>query len=256
MPDDHTDLIRELGTLETMIRVFCHGHHGRRSGLCPECQELLEYAGKRLENCPFQKHKPRCSQCPVHCYKPDMRTRIRAVMKYAGPRMLFRHPVLSGMHYFTGSKEITDMKKNKPPLRPLALVNFKKTDGRLANIVGNFWKLVWSDDNPAIDQKTKYLLSLANAVGAGRLRQATRELIKAYAAGTSVAELDELFTLFVWNQGAGHFASEIGPSQLFAAYQFIKAQQEKGLSRDEIMPNLLKHFGEDNPEVATRSRTI
>ena len=148
------------------------------------------------------------------------------------------------------------MKQHTPPLRPLALGNFKKTDSRLAAIVGNFWKLVWSNDNPAIDQKTRYLLSLANAVGAGRLRQATRELIKAYAAGTSVAEFDELFTLFAWNQGVGHFASEIGPSQLFAAYQFIKTQDDQGLPTEDIVKNLLKNFGEDNPDVGTRSQSI
>lgn len=147
------------------------------------------------------------------------------------------------------------MKKHSPPLRPTALANFKKTDSRLAAIVGNFWKLVWSDDNPAFDQKTRYLLSLANAVGAGRLRQATRELIKAYAAGTSVAELDELFTLFAWNQGVGHFASEIGPSALFAAYQLIKSLEEQGLSAENIIKNLLKNFGEDNPDVGTRSQS-
>jgi len=146
------------------------------------------------------------------------------------------------------------MKKQSPPLRPTALVNFKKTDSRLASIVGNFWKLVWSDDNPAFDQKTKYLLSLANAVGAGRLRQATRELVKAYATGTSTAELDELFTLFAWNQGVGHFASEIGPSALFAAYQLIKTQEEQGIPREDIMTNLLRNFGEDNPDVGTQSR--
>jgi len=147
------------------------------------------------------------------------------------------------------------MKKNSPPLKPLALANFKKTDSQLSNIIGNFWKLVWGKDNPAIDQKTKYLLSLSNAVGGGRYRQATRELVKAYAAGTTVSELDELFTLFVWNQGAGHFASEIGPSQLFAAYQLIKLQEEQGNSRENVMGSLLKNFGEDNPDVGTRGQT-
>jgi hypothetical protein len=28
-----------------------------------------------------------------------MRERIREVMRYAGPRMLYRHPVLAGKHY-------------------------------------------------------------------------------------------------------------------------------------------------------------
>jgi len=146
------------------------------------------------------------------------------------------------------------MKKDSPPLKPLALANFRNTDSRLSNIIGNFWKLVWGNDNPAIDQKTKYLLSLSNAVGGGRYRQATRELVKAYAAGTTVGELDELFTLFVWNQGAGHFASEIGPSQLFAAYQLIKLQEEHGNSRENVMGTLLKNFGENNPDVGTRGQ--
>jgi len=148
------------------------------------------------------------------------------------------------------------MKKNSPPLKPSALVNFRKTDSQLSNIIGNFWKLVWGNDNPAIDQKTKYLLSLSNAVGGGRYRQATREMVKAYAAGTTVGEFDELFSLFVWNQGAGHFASEIGPSQLFAAYQLIKSQEEQGISRENIMGSLLKNFGEDNPAVGTRGQTV
>ena len=121
---------------------------------------------------------------------------------------------------------------------------------------GNFWKLVWGNDNPAIDQKTKYLLSLSNAVGGGRYRQATREIVKAYDAGTTIGELDELFSLFVWNQGAGHFASENGPSQLFAAYQLIKSQEEKNNPRKNIIVNLLKISGEDNQDIKTRGQTI
>ncbi|VGO23399.1 carboxymuconolactone decarboxylase family protein [Pontiella sulfatireligans] len=141
--------------------------------------------------------------------------------------------------------------KQTPPLKPLALMNFRKTDEELAKIIGNFWKLTWNKENPAIDQRTKYLLSLSNAVGAHRYRQATRELVKAYAAGTTVAELDELFSLFVWNQGAGHFASEIGPSQLFAAYQCVKTLEDEGLSREQVSGKLSENFGEKNRDVAT-----
>jgi alkylhydroperoxidase/carboxymuconolactone decarboxylase family protein YurZ len=83
------------------------------------------------------------------------------------------------------------------------MVNYKIIDNALAKIAANLWKLIWNPENPAIDQKTRYLLSLANAVGVGRFRQATRELVKAYAAGVTVAELDELFSMFVWNQGIG-----------------------------------------------------
>ena len=147
------------------------------------------------------------------------------------------------------------MKKSSPPLKPLALGNVKKIDSQLSNLTANLWKLVWGKTEPAIDQKTKYLLSLANAVGASRYKQATRELVKAYAIGLAVDELDELFTLFIWNQGVGHFASEIGPSQLFVAYQLIKAKESRGASREEIIEELTKKFGEDNPDVSTRMTT-
>ena len=146
---------------------------------------------------------------------------------------------------------MTNSKKSSPPLKPTALMNFRKIDEELAKIIGNFWKLTWHKEQPAIDQKTKYLLSLANAVGAGRFRQATRELVKAYADGLTVSELDELFSLFVWNQGAGHFASEIGPSSLFAAYQLIKESEEKSLDRFEVLKLLVEKFGEKNSAVGT-----
>ncbi len=142
----------------------------------------------------------------------------------------------------------------KPPLRPTALVNFKKTSAELAKIVGEFWHLVWAEQSSALELRVKYLLSLANAVGARRFRQATRELVKAYAAGTTIAELDELFCLFVWNQGAGEFASEIGPSSLFAAYRMAKEMEGNGAGREKVVEALKKHFGEENPAVGTSYR--
>ena len=144
-----------------------------------------------------------------------------------------------------------EQQANQPPLKPMALVNFKKIDSKLSSIIGNFWQLTWSKKEPAIDQKTKYLLSLANAVGAYRFRQATRELLKAYAAGTTIAELDELFSLFVWNQGAGTFASEIGPSPLFAAYQLAKTMENNGADKQAIIKKMKENFGDSNPDVGT-----
>lgn len=143
---------------------------------------------------------------------------------------------------------------NEPPLKPTALLNFKKTDDNLGRLIANFWQLIWGQKEPAIAQNTKYLLSLANAVGARRFRQATRELVKAYAGGTTVAELDELFCLFVWNQGAGEFASEVGPSPLFGAYQLIKEMEKDGSSKEQIVAALKSKFGEGNPSVGTASR--
>jgi hypothetical protein len=135
------------------------------------------------------------------------------------------------------------------PLKPTAILNFKKIDNALTGMVVNFWNLIWGKEHPAIEPKTKLLLSLANGVGAGRFRQATRELVKAYALGVSVSELDELFSLFIWNGGVGNFASEIGPSSLFGAYQLIKTLESKGKSHAEVMNALLDKYGEKNPEL-------
>lgn len=76
--------------------------------------------------------------------------------------------------------------------------------------------------NRTLSYETRLLLSLANAVGAGRMRQAVRELVKAYIHGVSSKELGDVFELPVRNQGIGFFSSEKGPSALFSAYKLIK----------------------------------
>lgn len=67
------------------------GHGG--PGLCGECRELLEYSLARLDHCKFGNAKTKCHKCPVHCYRPDMREKIRTVMRFSGPRMLLYHPL-------------------------------------------------------------------------------------------------------------------------------------------------------------------
>jgi hypothetical protein len=93
-------MVRERKTVKAMIRLYCAGHHQSKGILDAECKELLEYAFERLEKCPFQEGKTTCAKCPVHCYKPDRREQVRAVMRYAGPRMLFRHPILAMLHLY------------------------------------------------------------------------------------------------------------------------------------------------------------
>ena len=68
------------------------------SPLCPECAALLDYALRRLDSCRFGNGKPSCRKCPVHCYRADMRERIRTVMRWAGPRMIFHHPIAATRH--------------------------------------------------------------------------------------------------------------------------------------------------------------
>ncbi len=92
-------LEKEQKTIALMIRLFCHAHHGiDKKPLCSSCTDLLEYAGKRLEKCPFGQTKGACSKCSIHCYKPDMREQITQVMRYSGPRMVTRRPLLAIDH--------------------------------------------------------------------------------------------------------------------------------------------------------------
>jgi len=83
---------REIETLRLLLGLHCAGRHHVRRGLCPECQELLDYAAARVTSCPQHPRKPTCRACTIHCFDAAHRERIRAAMRYAGPRMLLRHP--------------------------------------------------------------------------------------------------------------------------------------------------------------------
>ena len=91
-------IARECKTVEVMISLYCQRHH-RNNKLCAECTELANYALERLKKCPFREGKTICAKCPVHCYQPLMREKIRGVMRYAGPRMTHRHPILALFHF-------------------------------------------------------------------------------------------------------------------------------------------------------------
>ncbi|HLZ54634.1 MAG TPA: nitrous oxide-stimulated promoter family protein, partial [Verrucomicrobiae bacterium] len=77
--------------------------------LCPECQQLHDYAAVRLERCRFGVEKPTCAQCPVHCYQKARREQVKVVMRYAGPRMLWQHPVLSLIHWLDGYRKAPEI---------------------------------------------------------------------------------------------------------------------------------------------------
>lgn len=114
MKNTHPRMLREWKTIQRMIAIFCHHRHPGHAGLCPACAELQDYVDARLDRCPFQESKSTCAKCTVHCYKPDMRERIRAVMRFAGPRMLLRHPYLSLMHLLVdGRRPAPVIAKNK-----------------------------------------------------------------------------------------------------------------------------------------------
>lgn len=100
----HPRLARELATIRTMVAMHCRARHGVRDGLCPACDALMTYATRRLDRCVFGDDKPTCANCTVHCYNPPMREAMRAVMRYAGPRMLWTHPLLAIAHLRDGRR--------------------------------------------------------------------------------------------------------------------------------------------------------
>ena len=111
MPDRIAD---EKKVVALMIRIYCR-RHCRQQGrtdtrpLCPECAALLDYALRRLDSCRFGNGKPSCRKCPVHCYRADMRERIRTVMRWAGPRMIFHHPLAATRHL------LRELRSPEPP---------------------------------------------------------------------------------------------------------------------------------------------
>ncbi len=107
MTNEHPRMKRERKTIEVMIRFYCKKKHFTKNGFCADCTDLLEYANTRLDACPFQENKTTCAKCPIHCYKPSLREKIREVMRYAGPRMLYHHPILAIQH-------LIDRRRNEP----------------------------------------------------------------------------------------------------------------------------------------------
>ena len=97
---------REKRMVSEMISLYCRKKHAtKKGGLCSECAKLAEYARQRSDKCPFMENKTFCSNCRVHCYKPEMREKIRAVMRFSGPRMLFHHPVAAMRHVILTKRE-------------------------------------------------------------------------------------------------------------------------------------------------------
>ncbi len=85
-------LEKEKEIISLMIKLYCYKNHNNNDGLCYKCEELLEYAHKRLDNCRYGDKKTTCKKCSTHCYKSDMREMIKEVMRFSGPRMMVYRP--------------------------------------------------------------------------------------------------------------------------------------------------------------------
>jgi len=100
----------EKKVCDLMIQIFCSKNHKTHSlkkieNLCSECKELSDYVHLRVSKCPFMETKTFCAMCRVHCYKPQMKEKIKIVMRFSGPRMLFYHPILAIKHLILTIKE-------------------------------------------------------------------------------------------------------------------------------------------------------
>lgn len=102
MARESARLVREWRTLSVMVRIYCRDCHGTAAGLCVECGQFLSYARVRLDRCRFGSEKPTCARCPVHCYQRERREQVKVIMRHAGPRMLWEHPVLALRHWLDG----------------------------------------------------------------------------------------------------------------------------------------------------------
>lgn len=101
---------RDMKTVSQMIALYCAGHHGKEQrtqtafcgeAVCPDCGELDAYAHMRTEACPFMATKVSCDRCEAHCYTTEELDRIKAVMRYSGPRMMLHHPI-AALRHLTG----------------------------------------------------------------------------------------------------------------------------------------------------------
>jgi len=103
-------LRREHQTITAMIECYCRAHHRPAETVCADCRNLIDYAEARLERCPFGEQKPTCVNCPVHCYRSEERATVKEIMRFAGPRMIWQHPVLALRHLLDGRRRAPTLK--------------------------------------------------------------------------------------------------------------------------------------------------
>lgn len=98
---------REKKTIKVIVELYCRHNHESDEGLCEGCRDLLAYSNDRLDECPLASNKPTCLDCTIHCYERSKKEEVRAVMRYSGPRMLLRHPILAIHHLMDGGRRRT-----------------------------------------------------------------------------------------------------------------------------------------------------
>ena len=95
--------ISEVETLNNFFTIYCKDKHTEQNScvrslqyknenydvefhLCEECNELINYSIKCLEECPHEI-KPRCRKCPNPCYEKPQWKRLAKLMRYSGMKL-------------------------------------------------------------------------------------------------------------------------------------------------------------------------
>ena len=107
---------KDLKILALFTSVWCRAHHPPpytplvaddeelrtlaldRTPVCAECAAFLAYAFERRLRCPLVE-KPACKHCPVHCYKPGHREKVREIMRFSGRHLICRGRLDLLWHY-------------------------------------------------------------------------------------------------------------------------------------------------------------
>lgn len=103
---------KEIVMLEYMVKLYSKKKL-KEDELSERCIQLLEYAKYRRSKCPHGENKPYCSCCEIRCYKSSEREFMSKVMKFSGPRMIFKHPILAFDHLFKTLKFKRKLKKRQ-----------------------------------------------------------------------------------------------------------------------------------------------
>jgi hypothetical protein len=102
---------REKRMVDAMVLIYCKAHHDHAGAPCSKCAELGVYAKNRLENCRYQEKKPVCGRCGLTCYNLKKKDYAEEVFTYAGPRMMFEHPLLGLQHFLDAFRNNDQIKK-------------------------------------------------------------------------------------------------------------------------------------------------
>lgn len=104
---DNHRIQEEKDLIETMISIYCKGKgHKRKENqeLCESCNELKIFAFLQINKCVKldTNQKAICGLCKYKCYSrnKEMELKMKEVMKYSGPRMIFKHPIKTIKHVF------------------------------------------------------------------------------------------------------------------------------------------------------------